>query len=174
MDMQLGILAMMPDTALVVKNVAKAVDMAHEKGIPVFFLVVGFRTGAPEISQTSSKSFAEIKPYLETADMTDFMRLHEELTLRENDLIITKRRISAFSGSDLEIILRAYGIGHLVLTGITTSGVVLSTLREAADKDFRLTVLADACADRDDEVHQILTTKVFPGQATVIPVDNWL
>lgn len=80
---------------------------------------------------------------------------------------------SAFSGSDLELVLRSRGIGHLVLTGIATSGVVLSTLRQAADLDYRLTVLADACYDPDPEVHQLLTAKVFPRQADVVTIDEW-
>ena len=69
--------------------------------------------------------------------------------------------------------LSAFGISHLVLTGIATSGVVLSTLREAADKDYRITVLSDCCADRDEEVHRVLTTKVFPNQADVLTVAEW-
>ena len=60
-----------------------------------------------------------------------------------------------------------------MLTGIATSGVVLSTLRQAADLDFELTVLSDACADRDDEVHRVLTEKVFPRQALVTTVADW-
>jgi len=60
-----------------------------------------------------------------------------------------------------------------VLTGIATSGVVLSTLRQAADLDYRLVVLAAACADADPEVHRVLTTKVFPRQAEVLTVEEW-
>lgn len=51
--------------------------------------------------------------------------------------------------------------------------MVLSTIRQAADLDFRLTVLSDACADRDEEVHRVLTEKVFPKQATVLTVAEW-
>ena len=86
---------------------------------------------------------------------------------------MVKRRVSAFTGSDLEVVLRALEVDHLVLAGIATSGVVLSTLREAADRDYRLTVLADACSDGDDEVHRVLTEKVFPRQADVVTVDAW-
>jgi nicotinamidase-related amidase len=60
-----------------------------------------------------------------------------------------------------------------VLTGISTSGVVLSTLREAADKDYQITVLSDCCGDIDDEVHRVLTTKIFPRQADVLTVQEW-
>jgi len=81
---------------------------------------------------------------------------------------MTKRRVTGFAGSDLEVILRSQGIGHLVLPGLSTSGVVLSTLREAADKDYRISVLSDCCADPDPEVHQLLLTKIFPRQAEVL------
>ena len=60
-----------------------------------------------------------------------------------------------------------------MLTGIATSGVVLSTLRQAADMDYRITVLADGCADADPEVHRVLTEKVFPRQAEVTTIDAW-
>jgi nicotinamidase-related amidase len=58
--------------------------------------------------------------------------------------------------------------------GIATSGVVLSTLRQAADLDYRLTVLADGCGDGDPEVHRVLTEKVFPRQADGTTVDDWI
>ena len=83
-------------------------------------------------------------------------------------MVMTKRRVTGFAGSDLEVILRSQGIGHLVLPGLSTSGVVLSTLREAADKDYRISVLSDCCADPDPEVHQLLLTKIFPRQAEVL------
>ena len=87
--------------------------------------------------------------------------------------MVTKRRVSAFAGSDLEVILRAHRIEHLVLTGFATSGVVLSTLREAADKDYRLSVLSDGCADLDEEVHNVLLNKIFPRQAEVMTAQQW-
>jgi nicotinamidase-related amidase len=64
-------------------------------------------------------------------------------------------------------------VQHLVLTGIATGGVVLSTLIEAADKDFRLTVLSDCCADPDEEVHQLLITKIFSKRANILTVEEW-
>jgi nicotinamidase-related amidase len=47
-------------------------------------------------------------------------------------------------------------------------------LRDAADRDYALTVLADACADGDDEVHRVLLEKVFPRQADVVTVGEWV
>jgi len=55
-----------------------------------------------------------------------------------------------------------------VLLGIATSGVVLSTLLNAADLDYRLVVIKDCCADLDQDVHACLIDKISPRQATVL------
>ena len=47
-------------------------------------------------------------------------------------------------------------------------------MREAADKDYQLTVLSDCCADMDAEVHKVLLEKVFLRQADVMPVEQWM
>ena len=49
-----------------------------------------------------------------------------------------------------------------------TSGVILSTVRLAADLDYNLVVVEDGCADRDPEVHKLLMERVFPRQGTVV------
>ncbi len=66
------------------------------------------------------------------------------------------------------MILRAKNIDTLILMGHSTSGVILSTVRLAADLDYNLVVVEDGCADRDPEVHQLLMEKVFPRQGTVV------
>ncbi len=86
---------------------------------------------------------------------------------RDNEPVVTKHRVGPFGGTDLEPILRASAADTLVLLGISTSGVVLSTVRHASDADYRLVVVEDACADTDAEVHRVLMEKVFPRQATV-------
>ena len=66
--------------------------------------------------------------------------------------------------------LRERGVDTLILAGISTSGVVLSTVRDASDRDYRVLVLADATADPEPEVHAFLTERIFPRQADVITV----
>jgi nicotinamidase-related amidase len=56
----------------------------------------------------------------------------------------------------------------LILMGHATSGVILSTVRLAADLDYHVIVVEDGCADRDPDVHTLLMEKVFPRQATVV------
>ena len=93
---------------------------------------------------------------------------------RPEDLVVYKQRVGAFSENQLHLILRSRGIENLVLFGISTGGITLSTLRRAADLDFRCVVIKDACFDTDQEVHRVLTEKVFPSQATVLTVDAFI
>jgi nicotinamidase-related amidase len=173
MDMQDGILGMYPGTAVLVNKVSGAISHARSKNIPVIYVTVGFRQGAPEIN-LNNKSFTAAKARFENLDMSTFMKVHRDITPKAGELIVVKRRVSAFAGSDLEVVLRSFGIQHMILTGIATSGVILSTLREASDKDYQITVLTDCCGDADEEVHRVLTTKIFPRQADVLNLEEWL
>jgi nicotinamidase-related amidase len=172
MDMQAGILRNLPDTSAFIGNVAKAIANARDRKIPVIYVVVGFRAGAPEINM-NNKSFSAGRDRFTNVTPEEFMKIHPDVAPLAGEIVVTKRRISAFTGSDLEVVLRSLGIQQMVLTGIATSGVVLSTVREAADKDYRITVLSDCCGDADEEVHRVLTTKVFPRQADVITLEEW-
>jgi nicotinamidase-related amidase len=172
MDMQAAIVRTLPSASDLLNKVSNAIANARKRGIPILFVVVGFRAGTPEIS-TNNKGFSANKERFANANMDEWIKIDAALQPLAGEIIITKRRVSAFTGSDLEVVLRAQGIQHLALAGIATSGVVLSTLREAADKDYRLTVLSDGCADADEEVHRVLITKIFPRQADVITVAEW-
>lgn len=170
MDIQNGIVGRVADPDYL-PRLTRAVEAARHAGIPVLHVVVGFRSGHPEVSG-SNKTFSALPADVLTPDDPG-SAIHPDVAPRADETVITKRRISAFAGSDLDVVLRSGGFGHLVLAGVATSGVVLSTLRQAADLDYRLTVLADGCADFDEEVHRVLTEKVFPSQAEVTSVEKW-
>jgi len=172
MDMQSAILRQLPQVNELVSKLAKATASARARGIPVIYVVIGFRPGAPEIS-VNNKGFSARKEMLVSANMEDWTSIHPDLSPRSGEIIVTKRRVSAFTGSDLEVVLRAFEVQHVILAGVATGGVVLSTLREAADKDYRLSVLSDGCADADEEVHRVLISKVFPRQSEVLTIDEW-
>ncbi|MBO1753670.1 cysteine hydrolase family protein [Allobranchiibius sp. CTAmp26] len=175
MDFQQGIVERLPDAHGVLAAASCAVAAARTAGIPVFFVRVAFRPGYPEVA-TSNRAFSGTAQHAGDTMTQDHpaTRLHPDLERRDDEPVITKRRVSAFTGSDLEVLLRGAGADTIVLSGIATSGVVLSTLRQAADLDYRLVVLQDACADRDPEVHRVLTEKVFPRQAMVTTTDEWI
>ncbi len=94
--------------------------------------------------------------------------IHPAAAPREGELIVVKHRISPFAGTDLETLLRANGIETLVLAGVHTSGVVLSTVRHAGDLDYRLIAVRDCCADPDAELHAMLLDGVIAKQAAVV------
>ena len=168
MDVQAGIVDRVGSAPGALEPFVRAVGAARAASLPVIYVRVGFRDGFPEVSPRN-RSFAAIASG--SARLGD---VHPAVAPAPGEVVVTKRRVSAFSGSDLDVVLRARDIDSLVLTGIATSGVVLSTLREAADRDFRLTVLADACLDADPEVHRMLIEKVFPRQAEVTTVADWV
>lgn len=141
---------------------ASAIVAARAAGVRVIYIVVGFREGFPEISPRN-QGFAAVKAM--TAFSTE---IAPQVAPAPGEVVVTKHRVSAFHGTDLEMILRAHDIDTLALCGIATSGVVLSTLRHAADADYRLLVLRDCCSDQDAGVHGCLCDKVFPRQAQVI------
>jgi nicotinamidase-related amidase len=173
MDVQQGIVERYgEEAAALLERLASAVAAARAAGVAVIYVRVAFRPGFPEVS-SDNRTFAALSTLGGFGDDDPQTQIHPAIAPRPGDLVVVKKRISAFAGSDLGLILRAKRIDTLVLTGIATSGVVLSTLREAADRDYRLVVLADGCADGDAEVHRVLTEKVFPRQAEISSVAEW-
>lgn len=152
---------------------SSALEAARRAGIPVMYVVVRFREGYPEISPRN-QTFAGLKQAGRLQEGTPGAEIHSSVAPRPDEAVVTKRRVGAFSTTEMQTLLRAGDIHTLVLMGIATSGVVLSTVRWAADADYELVVLRDCCADGDEEVHRVLTEKVFPRQATVIDSSDFL
>lgn len=175
MDYQNEIVAMLPQEQQkpLLQRAKKVLEAARQARLSVNYVVVRFRDGYPEVNP-HNKSFRGIKESGRLREGTRGAEIHDEVAPRSDEVLVTKRRVGAFSTTDLETILKAKGIDILVLLGISTSGVVLSTVRWAADMDYELVVLSDGCADGDEEVHRVLMQKVFPRQATVVTVDEFL
>jgi nicotinamidase-related amidase len=172
MDVQRAIVDIADDGSGYLPRLCRAVDGARAAGIPVIYVVVGLRPSDPEVSTRNKALSTAARVGLFVGDPGT--EIHPDVAPQQGDVVVTKRRASAFAGSDLDLVLRAHDIDALVLTGIATSGVVLSTVCQAADLDFGLTVLADACLDTDPEVHQLLIEKLFPRQADVTTIEHWL
>mgnify|MGYP004725946601 FL=1 len=100
------------------------------------------------------------------------MRIEATLAPQEQEPVIIKHRIGAFSGTDLDMILRAKEVRTLLLAGVTTSGVVLSTFRQAFDLDYDVVVIEDACADSDTDTQAFLMGKLIPQIGSVINSDT--
>lgn len=172
LDFQKGIFGFVPGAEAVVSNAAKAMDFARKKQFLIIHVGLGFSEGHPEISDDHPR-FKMVKQNNVFVKGSSSAEFHSAIA-RPRELVVYKQRVSAFSENQLQMILRARGIENLVFFGISTGGITLSTLRRASDLDFKCTVLKDACFDADAEVHRVLTEKIFPAQATVLTVDEFI
>jgi nicotinamidase-related amidase len=158
-----------------VERAATVLKEARRAGVIVIHVRVGFRPQLPEVSSGNSL-FGAIKnsPKWQSIFEGEAGEVHPGLDPQPADITVVKHRVSAFAGTDLEMILRANSIDTLVIFGIATSGVVVSTLLEAFDADYRLIVLSDCCIDSDAALHSCLVEKLFPRAATVLTAAEFL
>ncbi|MFD4543072.1 cysteine hydrolase family protein [Streptomyces bauhiniae] len=173
MDVQRDVVDLADDGSGYLPRLRGAIDGARAAGIPVIYVVMGLRPGDPEVS-TRSRVMANVLRAGLFTEGAPGSEIHPGIAPRPGDVVVTKRRGSAFSGSDLDLVLRARDVDSLVLTGIATSAVVLSTLWHAVDLDLGVTVLADGCLDTDPEVHRMLVERLFPQWADVVTIEDWL
>ena len=155
------------------KNASLILEAARRAALPVFFMVARFREGYPELSPTN-RLLSVVPEWRILQEGTRGAELIPELAPRTGEPVVVKRRVSGFAGTELQTLLQVKGVRRIVLLGTITSGCILSDARAALDMDFDLTIISDACADFDDEVHRVLMEKVFPTQATVLTTGDFL
>lgn len=155
------------DAPRVLENTAKLLSAARAAGIKVVYVTVAFRSGYPEIASRNAL-FASIRDEGLFAREDARTEIHPAVKPAPGESIVIKHRVGAFGGTDLQTLLNTGGIETLLMAGVTTSGSVLSTLRQAFDLDYRLIVARDCCADLDDDIHQILLDKLFAPHADVV------
>lgn len=174
MDFQAEIVEMLAGggSRAAVGRAAAALAAARSAGMPVIFVRVAYRPGYADASGRN-KRVALLRDQGRLVDGTPGAAIVAELAPRENEAVVVKRRVGALSYTDLQALLSALEVDTLVLCGLATSGVVLSTVRQAVDADYRIVVLRDACADGDAEVHKVLMDKVFASQGAVLTVDEF-
>ncbi len=175
MDFENDIVGSLPEDVRVplLDKASTVIKEARKANVPVIYVVVRFRDGYPEVN-VHNKLFRALKESGRLKEGTAGAEIDPKVAPLPGEVVVTKRRVGAFSTTDLETVLRAKNINSIVLAGISTSGVVLSTVRWAADMDYSIVVLSDVCADRDPEVQRVLMDKVFPWQATIVTSREFL
>ncbi len=175
MDCQTGIVAIyVKEKDAFLARAAGVLKRARSLKMPVIHVRVGFRPGLPEVSSRNLLGSAiKASPQWQQLFAGPAGEIHSAIAPQGDDIVITKHRISAFAGTDLQMILHAKEIETLIMYGIATSGVVLSTLLDASDMDYRLAVIKDCCAEMDVDVHTVLVDKVFPRIAAVISANEF-
>jgi len=165
MDYQAGILGRLDEAEPLLSCAADAIAVVRGRGGQIGYVRVAFDDADYDAVPPHSR-FASVGPEMHSDSPAT--AVHDAVAPEPGDITVRKTRVGAFSTTDLDQQLRDRGITTLILAGISTSGVVLSTVRDAADRDYRVLVLAGACADPVPGVHDFLTEKIFPRQAGVI------
>src|SRR5438552_2934203 len=111
MDVQNRTIDRMPDSAELFANLQLALRAARRANIPVVYVQLQFRAGAPEIS-SRNRMFASIiasgARHLGRED--EGTKVHPAVEPQPGDMFVTKKRISSFQGSDLDILLRSLDV----------------------------------------------------------------
>jgi nicotinamidase-related amidase len=150
------------------RTVAGLISVVREHGGTVAYVRVAFEEGDWDGVPETSYMAKRVKGYGDAYHVDNpATRIPDEIAPQDGDIVVIKKRVGAFGTTDLHEQLQARGIDTLALAGISTRGVVLSTVRDAHDRDYRVLVLEDACADPDPEVHAFLMEKIFPHQVEV-------
>lgn len=133
-------------------NTVQAIAAARAAGVPVGYVRVGF---SPDYRECPPAS-----PIFSKARDNGLFKLGTwgtevlpEFAPQPGDFDIVKHRVSPFYGTSLEPILRAQGIGRLVLSGVSTNGVVQAAAREGHDRDYAITLLEDCCCGATEDEH---------------------
>lgn len=173
MDYQSGIVDRLTDPDELLDRAATAIETVRRHGGRIGYVRVAFADSDYESVPEHSR-FAQLLADRERTLHDDHpaTAVHERVAPQAGDIVVRKVRVGAFSTTDLHEQLQRVGVTNLILAGISTSGVVLSTVRDAADRDYRVFVLADATADPRPGVHEFLTEQIFPTQAQVITLDQ--
>lgn len=170
MHYQTDILGLFPSVApTLLANTRELCDAARAKGVSVYFANLRFSPGYPEVSPLNKNGQGIKQLGLFVDDRTA-----PELGQQANESLIIAHRASVFFGTDLEVRLSAQGIDSLIMVGIASTGVVLSSVAYASDADFRLYTVRDCCYDPDQVVHEHLFSTAFDSRTTVLSLADAL
>ena|ERR1700722_2921682 len=174
MDFQPAVLGGIAETgrSTLLANAEKALAWARAAGLTVAHVRVAFQDSDFAAIPSRNRAFAGLRGGGMLADGSPEGEIVEALRPVPGEIAVRKTRFGSFSTTSLGDQLRTARVESLILAGITTSGVVLSTVRDAADQDYQIYVLADACADSNPQVHSVLIEDVFPHQAYVIATEQ--
>lgn len=155
----------------VIHHANAAIAFARKNKILCAFIKVGFSTDYQECP-AESPIFGRVKQLQALQLNTWGTEFHAAIEITPKDLVIIKHRVSAFYATSLEAFLRANHISNLLIAGVSTDMAVQTTAREAHDRDYAVTIVADACGAASLEVHE--NTLKLLQRITVITESNKL
>ncbi|WP_158891642.1 cysteine hydrolase family protein [Amycolatopsis anabasis] len=171
-DLQRGITGSYPFAGQVVPPITELLPRARAAGVLVVFVHFAFRGNGADLPPGNElyRTFYDAgDAFHEGSAGTEI-----DLPVADEDVVVLKRRASAFAGTDLDLVLRARGVDTLVIAGVATSAMVAATCYDAADRGYQVTVLRDGCGDADQAMHDFFMDAVFPSRGfEVVPCADW-
>lgn len=168
MDFQNGIVASVAEPDALVERVGGAIADVRATGGTIGYVRVAFTEDDWAAVPATNKTFSGVAAAKTMHHEDATTQIDERIAPEDGDIVVRKTRFGPGSTTDLHQQLRDRDIDTLILSGISTSGVVLSTLIDAADRDYRVYVLTDGVADHHPDVHRILLDHLFPSRAHLI------
>ncbi len=130
----------------IVPQIRRLLEFVRGKGLPVVFANDNF------LPEDFIFQGTKMEPHCLAG--TEGAQVIPELGPRDSDLVLPKRRFSAFWGTNLEGILRQLGVDTIAVTGVSTPVCVLTTALDGICHDFRVIILEDCCAAYRRETHE--------------------
>jgi nicotinamidase-related amidase len=130
----------------IIPNIKTIITKAREKKIPVIY--------ACDSRYPDDFLFEKLGRKPHTIRGTEGVKVIKELTPLPDEIIIEKRMMSGFFGSELDFTLRQKNIQRLIITGVRTEFCLLKTILDAFELGYELTVPSDACASPSERGHQ--------------------
>jgi len=152
-----------------VRQTPLAVEQARRAGLPVVFTRHVYRPGRADEGQNLSALSGQLADIDGLATGSWDGGVVDELGWTPADLTVDKVRFDAFLWTSLDPLLRGLGVTHLQVCGVVTNICVESTVRAAFMRDYRVTLLGDACAAQTPRLHELgLEVMGSVGLATVV------
>lgn len=144
-----------PAGKAIVPAVARVVDAAREAGVPVVYIVHQIRADGSDANSPfwrECESVGDLYPNVrEQVVGARWTELTDGLDVLPGDYVLPKKRYGAFSGNDLQFLLRNLGVDTLVLAGVETEICILATAFHAFNEDYRVVVVSDAVAGLEED-----------------------
>ncbi|MEV4123950.1 isochorismatase family cysteine hydrolase [Nocardia sp. NPDC049707] len=171
-DIQRGITSNYAFARQVVPPLTELLPRARAAGVLVVFVHIAFRANGADLPPGN----AMYRSFFDAGDS-----FHEgsagteiDLPVTQDDVVVLKRRASAFAGTDLDLVLRARGVDTVAIAGVATGAMVAATCYDASDRGYEVTVLHDGCADSDPAMHDFFMNTVFPSRGfEVVDCAGW-
>lgn len=154
----------------VIKNTKMLVDKAKSKRVAIIYMVIMFQKNLLDCGVFGEKS-PGVRMMIEGSK---WVELDDTFQVYAEDIVLVKKRPSAFFGTNLLQVLTYMGVDTLIVTGCNTSGCIRATVTDACCHGYRTIVPEECVGDRAEEPHVNNLFDINAKYADVMPLDSVL